>query len=124
MRKRSVFIALISQLLTMKTPFHIFFGKVFYENILMCTVSEKIIIHDCPDNVKVVGNHLNVSVFWTPPTAELLTINGTIQLEPDSNDENGGLFSVGTTQVEYRYESQEATAFCNFTVSVGNYLNL
>ena len=50
----------------------------FYKYIY--AVPGKIIIHDCPDNVEIAGNDSNVSVWWTPPTAELLTINGRIQL--------------------------------------------
>ena len=97
--------------------------------MLICTVSEKIIVNDCPDSVEIVGNHSNVNVWWTPPTAELLTINGTTKLErnvlsSDTYKEPGDLFPVGNTQVEYRYESKEATASCIFTVSVGNYYAL
>ena len=100
--------------------------KTLCQHILICTVYEHIIIHDCPDNVEVVGNHSYVNVFWTPPTAELLNINGTMHLEravssSGTHYESGDPFPVGNTQVEYRYESREAEASCTFTVSVGNY---
>ena len=98
-----------------------------FRTVFKFKVSEKIIIHDCPDEVEVVENELNTMVFWTPPTAELLTINGSIHLERrissnGSNSDPGDNFPVGSTQVEYNYQYQEETASCIFTVIVGNCL--
>ena len=93
------------------------------------TVSEKIIIHDCPDKVEAVGDDTNINVFWTPPTAEFRTINGTIQLERNVSSNGtyaqpGDSFPIGSTQVEYRYDFRKYTASCIFTVNVGNYFYL
>ena len=58
---------------------------------------------------------------WTPPTAELLTINGSEALNfsfADNYEEPGDYFPVGSTEITYRYESQEAKESCTFTVNV------
>ena len=77
--------------------------------------------------MEIVENELTTTVFWTPPTAELLTINGSMHLErgissTGLNSEPGDIFPVGSTQVEYSYQSQEEKASCIFIVSVGNFL--
>ena len=97
-----------------------------FPTVLYITVSEKIIIHDCPDQVEVIGNELNTTVFWTPPTAELLTVNGSKHLERSisstgTHSEPGDLFPFGNTQVEYSYRHQEVKTSCIFTVTVGNF---
>ena len=66
-------------------------------------------------------------MLWTPPTAELLTINGPGQLERNMSStgtyqEPGDPFPVGSTQVEYRYVSRKAEESCIFTVNVGTRL--
>ena len=85
-------------------------------------------IHFCPDHEvvkEIVGNETEVAVFWTPPTAELLVFNGTIDLERTNlsaglNYEPGDFFRVGLTKVEYRYTSNEVDdELCDFTVNVG-----
>ena len=113
---------------------------LFHDDYEICAVSEKIVIHYCPDEVvkEIAGNESEVAVFWKPPIAELLALNGsstteqtilptgqTRDYEPEDyngsfpsgeqsilstemNYEPGDCFPVGSTQVEYKYRSQKA----------------
>ena len=101
--------------------------KGFRFLIQIFTVSEKIKVYNCPNdtNVEVPKGQIEVFVSWTPPTAELLTINGSEALNFSSAgtyDEPGDYFPVGSTKVMYLYESEEANAECSFTVNVGKYV--
>ena len=77
---------------------------------------------------EIVGNEMEVAVFWSPPIAELLVLNGSVAIErtissTGQNYEPGDLFPVGRTQVEYRYSSEEAEdESCTFIVNVGKYI--
>ena len=101
----------------------------FLNKIPICLVSEKIVIHDCPNDVVVEyeGIEAEASASWTPPTAELLSIDGSVNLERSVSStgsyDPGDLFPVDSstttsTAVEYRFESQDMHKSCIFKVNV------